>query len=62
MFEVLTVFGIGVGLEMDAFAGSVVCGAVFGQLHILHAVRMALFFGIFQSVMPLLGLAAGKTF
>jgi putative Mn2+ efflux pump MntP len=62
MFEVLTVFGIGVGLAMDAFAVSVVCGAVFGQLHILHAVRMALFFGVFQSVMPLLGFAAGKTF
>ncbi len=62
MFEVLTVFGIGVGLAMDAFAVSIVCGAIFRQLHILHAVRMALFFGVFQSVMPLLGFAAGKTF
>ena len=62
MPELLTIFGVGVGLAMDAFAVSVVCGAVFRQLRILHALRMALFFGAFQSLMPLLGFAAGKTF
>jgi len=62
MHELLTIFAIGVSLAMDAFAVSVVCGAVFGRLHILHALRMALFFGAFQSLMPLLGYAAGKTF
>ena len=60
--ELLTILGIGVGLAMDAFAVSVVCGAVFHQLRILHALRMALFFGAFQSLMPLLGFATGKTF
>lgn len=62
MFEFITITGIGIGLAMDAFAVSVVCGAVFKQLHILHALRMALFFGAFQSLMPLLGFAAGKMF
>ena len=62
MLELLTIIGIGIGLAMDAFAVSVVCGAVFRQLRILHALRMALFFGAFQSLMPLLGYAAGKTF
>jgi putative Mn2+ efflux pump MntP len=62
MLEVLTIFGISIGLAMDAFAVSIVCGAVFRKLHILHALRMALFFGAFQSLMPLLGYSTGKTF
>ena len=62
MLELLTLCGIGVGLAMDAFAVSVVCGAVFRELHILHALRMALFFGAFQSFMPLVGFAAGRSF
>ena len=40
MLEVLTIFGISIGLAMDAFAVSIVCGAVFRKLHILHALRM----------------------
>lgn len=62
MLELVTILGIGLGLSMDAFAVSVVCGAAFRQLHILHTLRMALFFGAFQSLMPLVGFAAGKTF
>lgn len=62
MFEWITITGVGMGLAMDAFAVSVVCGAVFRQLRILHALRMALFFGAFQSLMPLIGFAAGKSF
>ena len=62
MHELLTIFAVGISLAMDAFAVSVVCGVVFGKLHILHALRMALFFGAFQSLMPLLGFVAGKTF
>jgi len=62
MFEWITITGVGMGLAMDAFAVSVVCGAVFRQLHILHALRMALFFGAFQSLMPLVVFAAGKSF
>jgi putative Mn2+ efflux pump MntP len=57
--EWLTVSGIGVGLAMDAFAVSIVSGSVYRQLHIGHALRMALFFGGFQSLMPLMGWALG---
>lgn len=60
--EWITVFGIAIGLAMDAFAVSVVSGSVFKQLHITHALRMAFFFGAFQAIMPLLGYAAGNTF
>ena len=58
--ELITVCGIGVGLAMDAFAISVVSGSVYRQLHIKHALRMALFFGGFQALMPLLGWLAGE--
>ena len=57
--EFVTVCGIGIGLAMDAFAVSVVSGSIYRQLHISHALRMALFFGGFQALMPLLGWFAG---
>lgn len=50
---------LAVGLAMDAFAVSIVTGSVYKQLHIKHALRMALFFGGFQSLMPLVGSLAG---
>jgi putative Mn2+ efflux pump MntP len=50
---------IAVGLAMDAFAVSVVSGSLYKQLKIRHALRMAIFFGGFQAVMPLIGSLAG---
>jgi manganese efflux pump family protein len=50
---------IAVGLAMDAFAVSIVTGSVYRELHIKHAIRMALFFGGFQAVMPVIGFLAG---
>jgi putative Mn2+ efflux pump MntP len=50
---------IAVGLAMDAFAVSVVTGSVYKDLHVKHALRMALSFGGFQAVMPLIGFLAG---
>ncbi len=46
---------------MDAFVVSIVSGSAYKQLHIKHALRMALFFGAFQAVMPLIGALAGMT-
>jgi putative Mn2+ efflux pump MntP len=60
LMELISVCGIGIGLAMDAFAISVVSGSVYRQLHIGHALRMALFFGGFQALMPLLGWLAGE--
>jgi len=62
LIEAITVCGVAVGLAMDAFAVSIVSGSVFKELNIRHALRMALFFGIFQAVMPLAGYAAGNLF
>ena len=55
----LTIVALGIGLAMDAFAVSVVTGSVYRELRIKHALRMALFFGGFQAVMPLVGSLAG---
>ena len=62
IIQIITVNAIAAGLAMDAFAVSVVSGAVFKKLHVRYALRMAFFFGAFQAVMPLLGYAAGNTF
>ena len=57
--ELATIVLIAVGLAMDAFAVSIVTGSVYQELRIKHALRMALFFGAFQAVMPLVGSLAG---
>ena len=55
----LTIIIIALALAMDAFAVSIVSGSAFRQLKVRHALRMALFFGLFQAFMPLLGALAG---
>ena len=54
-----TILFIAVGLAMDAFAVSVVTGSVYKDFKIRHALRMALFFGGFQAIMPVVGFLAG---
>ncbi len=54
-----TILFIAVGLAMDAFAVSVVTGSVYKDFKVRHALRMALFFGGFQAVMPVIGFLAG---
>ncbi|MBQ4423308.1 MAG: manganese efflux pump [Clostridia bacterium] len=56
------IFFIGVGLSMDAFAVSMCQGVSMKKLRIPHALLIALFFGGFQALMPLLGFALGSTF
>lgn len=55
----ITIIALAVGLAMDAFAVSIVTGSVYKELRIKHALRMALFFGGFQALMPLIGSLAG---
>jgi putative Mn2+ efflux pump MntP len=57
--QLLTIIIIAVGLSMDAFAVSVVSGSAYKQLKIKHAFRIAVFFGGFQAIMPLIGSLAG---
>lgn len=51
--ELVTIVTISVALAMDALAVSIVAGTSYRQLHVRYAVRMAVFFGVFQGVMPL---------
>jgi putative Mn2+ efflux pump MntP len=57
--KLVTILFIAVGLAMDAFAVSVVTGSVYKELKVRHALRMALFFGGFQAIMPIIGFLAG---
>ncbi|OGR78546.1 MAG: hypothetical protein A2X32_04645 [Elusimicrobia bacterium GWC2_64_44] len=50
---------IALGLSMDAFAVAVASGATMKRLHLPNALKMALFFGGFQALMPALGWLAG---
>ena len=50
---------IALGLSMDAFAVSVASGATMKRLHLPNALKMGLFFGGFQALMPVLGWLAG---
>lgn len=56
------IFFIGVGLSMDALAVAMCQGVSMKKLHIGGALRVALFFGGFQSLMPLAGFALGSAF
>ena len=57
--ELATIIVIAVGLAMDAFAVSIVSGTAQAQLKVKHALRMAILFGGFQALMPLVGSLAG---
>ena len=56
MVEILL---IALGLSMDAFAVSLASGATMKRLEIKNALKMGLFFGGFQTLMPVIGWLAG---
>ena len=53
---------IGVGLSMDAFAVALCTGLGMRRINYAHAAVIALFFGVFQAVMPLIGWVLGTQF
>ena len=57
--DYLALFGIAVGLSMDAFAVALTNGAVTRNLKLKHALGIALAFGAFQAVMPTIGWLVG---
>lgn len=58
----IEIFLIGVGLSMDAFAVSVCKGLGMHRINYRHAFVIALFFGVFQALMPVIGWLLGSTF
>ena len=57
----LSILLIGISLSMDAFAISVANGLTLKNFNIRHALWMALYFGGFQFLMPLIGYFLGST-
>lgn len=55
-------FLIGIGLSMDAFAVAVCKGLCMTKINKKHAVIIALFFGGFQFLMPVIGWLLGTQF
>ena len=59
----LEIFLIGIGLSMDAFAVAICKGlAMPDKVHKRSAFLIALYFGVFQAVMPALGWLLGSQF
>lgn len=59
---ILELLLIGVGLSMDAFAVAICQGLCMPKLNWRHAGVIALYFGGFQALMPLLGWVLGSQF
>ena len=53
---------IGIGLAMDAFAVSICKGLSMKRMNWKNALIIALYFGIFQALMPVIGYLLGTTF
>jgi len=60
--DILSIVLIAVGLSMDAFAVSVTNGIIIKELKAGHALKIGLYFGAFQALMPLIGWMAGFQF
>lgn len=58
----IEIFLIGIGLSMDAFAVSVCKGLGMHRIDYGRVLVIALFFGVFQGLMPVIGWALGSTF
>ena len=62
MAIMVAAFLLGLGLSMDAFAVSICKGLCMKRVNIKQALIIALFFGGFQALMPLLGYLLANSF
>ena len=53
---------LGIGLAMDSFAVSICKGLSMKKMNWKNAIIIALYFGIFQALMPVIGYFLGTTF
>jgi len=59
--SLLNIFGLAVGLSMDAFAVAAAAGLALPRVTKRHVFRLAWHFGLFQFLMPIVGWLAGRT-
>ena len=60
--QISTILFIAIALSMDALAVSMSSGVAMRAMKIQHAFRMAIWFGAFQAIMPVIGWLIGKSF
>lgn len=60
--DLVVLLGIAAGLSADAFAVAVCKGLAMKRINYQHAFIIALFFGVFQAGMPIIGWALGTQF
>ena len=60
--ELFEIVFIGIGLSMDAFAVSICKGLSMKKINWKNALIIALYFGLFQALMPTIGYFLGSTF
>ena len=60
--DTITIIAIATGISIDAFVVSVAGGAAIRTLKLMQALKIAVAFGLFQAIMPVIGWAAGITF
>lgn len=53
---------IAIALAMDSVAVSIAIGAKFKSINLSNAIKVALFFGLFQGLMPIIGYFIGAIF
>ena len=56
------IIAIGIGLAMDAFAVSVCKGLSMKKINLKKTIIIAMYFGLFQAIMPVWGFALGSAF
>lgn len=60
--QILTIAIMSVGLAADAFAVSLTSGLLIKRIKLNKALKIALFFGVFQAIMPIIGWTMGLGF
>lgn len=57
--DIITIIVIAIGLAMDSFSVSVPSGMAIKHLRVSNTLKIAIFFGAFQAIMPLIGWLSG---
>lgn len=60
--DILSIIIIAIGLAMDCFAVSITKGVCVKKFFLSYSLKMAIMFGLFQGIMPLIGYFAGISF
>lgn len=53
--SILDIIFLSIGLAMDCLAVSIASGIILGRIRMCVVLRMAILFGLFQALMPLIG-------